>query len=55
MFIYRRVKDKSRDCPPGERFIAEIHISKHRNGPTGLVQLFFDEDRVTFKNLDKAH
>src|SRR3989338_150104 len=55
MFIYRRVKDKSRDCPPGERFIAEIHISKHRNGPTGLVQLFFDEDRVTFRNLDKTH
>jgi len=55
MFIYRRFKDKSRDCPPEERHIAEIHISKHRNGPTGLVKLFFDEDRVTFRSLDKSH
>jgi len=54
MFIYRRSADKSRDCPPEERHIAEIHIAKHRNGPTGLVKLFFDEDRVTFKSLDKS-
>lgn len=55
MFIYRRSADKSRDCPPEERHIAEIHISKHRNGPTGIVKLFFDEERVTFKSLDKSH
>jgi replicative DNA helicase len=55
MFIYRRTMDKSRDCPPEERHIAEIHIAKHRNGPTGLVKLFFDEERVTFRNLDKSH
>src|SRR3989339_880966 len=54
MFIYRRIKDKSRECPEDEKHIAEIHIAKHRNGPTGLVKLFFDEDRVTFKSLDKS-
>ena len=52
MFIYRRVKDKSRDCPEEEKTIAEIHIEKHRNGPTGVVRLFFDENYVTFKSLD---
>ncbi len=53
MFIYRRVKDKTRgECPEEEKFVAEIHVDKHRNGPTGLVRLFFDENKVTFKNLD---
>ena len=35
--------------------IAEIHIDKHRNGPTGKVNLFFDERKVSFKNLDAGH
>ena len=55
MFIYRRAKDKSRDCPEEEKNIAEIHIDKHRNGPTGLVRLFFDENKVSFKNLDAQY
>lgn len=52
MFIYRRAKDKSRDCPDEEKHIAEIHIDKHRNGPTGIAHLFFDENKVSFRNLD---
>ncbi|MEK9166013.1 MAG: replicative DNA helicase [Patescibacteria group bacterium] len=55
MFIYRKIMDKTQNCPPEERHIAEIHIAKHRNGPTGIVKLFFDEERVTFRNLDKSH
>jgi replicative DNA helicase len=55
MFIYRKAKDKSRECPEEEKGIAEIHIDKHRNGPTGLVRLFFDEQRVCFKNLDTGY
>ena len=55
MFIYRKAKDKSRECPEEEKNIAEIHIDKHRNGPTGLVRLFFDEQRVCFKNLDSGY
>jgi replicative DNA helicase len=55
MFIYRRAKDKSRDCPEEEKNIAEIHIDKHRNGPTGLIRLFFDENKVSFKNLDAQY
>ncbi|MBU1203015.1 replicative DNA helicase [Patescibacteria group bacterium] len=55
MFIYRKAKDKSRECPEEERHIAEIHIDKHRNGPTGMSRLFFDENKVSFKNLDTEY
>ncbi|MDO8582183.1 MAG: replicative DNA helicase [bacterium] len=54
MFIYRRVTDKGlKDILPEQKHIAEIHIAKHRNGPTGVVELFFDEGRANFKNLEK--
>jgi len=33
--------------------IADIFIAKHRNGPIGQIKLFFDQDRVSFKNLEK--
>ncbi|TAL20202.1 replicative DNA helicase [Patescibacteria group bacterium] len=58
MFIYRKAADKSyrlEELAPEERHLAEIHIAKHRNGPTGLVKLYFDEQRVSFKNLDRQH
>lgn len=52
MFIYRKVMDKGlANCPEEQRHLAEIHIAKHRNGPTGVVKLFFDEQTVSFKNL----
>ncbi|MDO8462696.1 MAG: replicative DNA helicase [bacterium] len=56
MFIYRKAADRNyrlEDISPDERNIAEIHIAKHRNGPTGLVKLFFDEARVCFRNLER--
>lgn len=56
MFIYRKSADKNylRDeIPAEERFLAEVHIAKHRNGPTGEVKLFFDEARASFRNLDQ--
>lgn len=55
MFIYRKSTDKNiKDVPPEEKNIAQIHIAKHRNGPTGIIDLFFDEQRVSFKNLEKT-
>ena len=57
MFIYRKAADRnySRDeLPADERNKAEIHIAKHRNGPTGKIDLFFDENIVSFKNIDKT-
>jgi replicative DNA helicase len=56
MFIYRKAADRSfnpNDLPQDERHKAEIHIAKHRNGPTGKVDLFFDENTVSFKSLAK--
>ena len=47
MFIYR--EDFYRKNSE-KKNIAEILISKHRNGPVGKVDLFFDEQRVSFKN-----
>ncbi len=35
--------------------IAEIIIAKHRNGPIGKVELFFDDQRVCFRNLEKEN
>jgi len=55
MFIYRKAVDKNYhtdEIPLDERHIAEIHVAKHRNGPVGIVRLFFDEARVNFKNLE---
>ncbi len=52
MFIYREAMYK-KDLDPAKKNISDILIAKHRNGPTGLVQLYFDENLVSFKNLDK--
>jgi replicative DNA helicase len=35
--------------------IAEIHIAKHRNGPTGKIELFFNQNFVSFQNLEKRY
>ncbi|KKU08289.1 MAG: Replicative DNA helicase [Candidatus Magasanikbacteria bacterium GW2011_GWA2_45_39] len=41
------------DIPPDERFLGEIHVAKHRNGPTGIVKLFFDAEKASYRNLEK--
>jgi len=56
MFIYRKAADRAyniQDLPMDERYKAEIHIAKHRNGPTGQVDLFFSEETASFKNISK--
>jgi len=52
MFISRedRYKENSE-----RQNIADIIISKHRNGPVGKVELFFDEARMTFRDVDKSY
>lgn len=51
MFIHR--EDKYKD--ESERTnIAEILIEKHRNGETGRVELFFNDKKATFQNMDKS-
>lgn len=51
MFIHREDKyDKDSDRPN----IAEILIEKHRNGPVGVVELYFDETKTTFLDVEKT-
>ncbi len=51
MFIHRDDKTNKESDRPN---IAEIMIEKHRNGPVGKIDLFFDEKRTTFQSLEKA-
>lgn len=50
MFIYREDKDKRTS---DKKNLAEIHIEKHRNGPTGKVDLYFHEETATFRSIAK--
>jgi replicative DNA helicase len=51
MFIHREDKGKDEE----ERTnIAEILIEKHRNGPVGKVDLYFDEKSTTFMTIEKG-
>ncbi len=51
MFIHREDKmNKDSD----RHNIAEILVEKHRNGPVGHIELFFDDKRTTFQSLDKT-
>ncbi len=52
MFIHR--EDKGKD-ESEKTNVAEILIEKHRNGPTGKVDLYFDEKTTTFLNLEKSN
>jgi len=35
--------------------IVDIFIKKHRNGPTGAVELFFDKEKQRFRSVDTKH
>jgi replicative DNA helicase len=52
MFIYR--EDMYRGKESSQPNIAQIHIRKHRNGPTGQVDLYFDGEKTSFKNLNRT-
>ena len=51
MFIHREDKMNENSDKPG---IAEILIEKHRNGPVGKVELRFDEEKTTFRSVEKS-
>ena len=50
MFIHRDDKQNENSDKPN---IAEIMIEKHRNGPTGRIELFFDDKHTTFREIEK--
>ncbi len=50
MFLYREDREK----PETERQnIVEVQIAKHRNGPIGKVELYFNEEYASFQSLEK--
>jgi replicative DNA helicase len=52
MFIYR---DDYYNKDSEKQGIAEIHIAKHRNGPTGQVSLLFNQRTTKFLDLEVYH
>ncbi|MBI3983733.1 replicative DNA helicase [Candidatus Microgenomates bacterium] len=52
MFIYR---EEYYNPETNRQHVADILIRKHRNGPTGEVELYWHPDRMLFRSLDKAH
>lgn len=46
MFIYRQDPEKPE--------VVKLDIQKHRNGPTGEIDLFFRADRVQFRGMERV-
>ncbi len=55
MFIYRPDKDKGENASIDEINTAQIRIEKHRNGPLGIIDLKFDQEKVSFAEIDTTH
>jgi len=53
LFIYRE-RFYNDNVAEDRRNIAEIIIAKHRNGPTGKIELLFIDEQTKFANLDRA-
>ena len=51
MFLYRDDYYKTGDAAPNH--LTELIIAKHRNGPTGKVDLFFKNDCTKFVSLNE--
>ena len=52
MFLYREDYYKRNDEAPSH--LTELIIAKHRNGPTGKINLFFKSDCTKFISLNEA-
>lgn len=49
-FIYR---DEYYDPDTDRKGMADIHIKKHRHGPTGQIELYFVADQMNFRSIEK--
>jgi replicative DNA helicase len=52
MFIHREDKYNEDSERPN---IAQIMIEKHRNGPVGICELYFDDKKSTFLDIDTSN
>ena len=51
-FIYR---EEYYNPDTDRKNVTDIFIKKHRNGPTGAVELYFDREKQRFRGLDTKH
>ncbi len=51
-FIYR---EEYYNPETDRKKITDIFIKKHRNGPTGGVELYFDNEKQRFRSIDRRH
>ncbi|OGK14481.1 replicative DNA helicase [Candidatus Roizmanbacteria bacterium RIFCSPLOWO2_01_FULL_38_12] len=51
LFIYQ--EQDSEDLLDNNKRIVKVNIAKHRNGPTGELELMFRGDRIRFYSIDK--
>lgn len=51
MFIHRDDRTNKESDRPN---IADIMVEKHRNGPVGRIELFFDETKASFNSIEKS-
>lgn len=51
-FIYR---EEWYNPETDRKKLADILVKKHRNGPTGGVELYFESDKQRFRSIDKKH
>ena len=51
-FIYR---EEYYNPETDRKKITDIFIKKHRNGPTGGVELYFDNEKQRFRSIDTRH
>lgn len=52
LMMYREDYYEEDSSRPG---MTDIYIRKHRNGPTGRVELLFKREQMRFYDVDKAH
>ena len=51
-FIYR---EEFYNPETDRKKLTDIFIKKHRNGPTGGVELYFDNEKQRFRSVDTKH
>ncbi len=52
--IFLHNEDKYNDNKEERSTVTEVLIEKHRNGPTGKIDLFFDPERATFLPIERS-
>jgi replicative DNA helicase len=52
MFLWRDKERGTEDSDP-EGEIINLKLAKHRNGPTGEMQLYFKKKQTRFENVEE--